>query len=102
MGAAYAMDDLHRLEVIITKGYATRREYAAAKLASKRLLQVIRRDPFGLLPLEEELNRFDRIRVKENRLAQAVKLMRHVHAIRGRRQDSELSPEGRKLVTTVE
>jgi len=101
--AAYAMDDLHRLEVILAHGSITRREFSAARSATKRLLKAIRGDPLGLQPLKEESHRYDRFsRHHDKRLAQAVKLMRHVHAIRSQRRAAELDAEAKQLVASVE
>lgn len=83
--ARYAVDDLHRLDMIVrTQMPTSGGGYGAAMATSAEIMAVIESDPDGLAWLHRELVFFERKRPGTQRRAQAVQLARHIKTLRAR------------------
>lgn len=81
--ARYAVDDLHRLDMILrTQVPLCGGGYLAALAMSTEIMGVIDSDPDGLAWLQRELSFFERKRPGVQRRAQAVQLARHIKTLR--------------------
>lgn len=90
---AYAVDDLHRIEVILRSRRPPSGSYAEARNASWQVLQGIRGDPMGLDVLQKDFQWFERLQGVK-RMVCAVKIMRHLTSLRLRRDiDATRLPE---------
>lgn len=81
--AAYAIDDLHRIEAILRSQLPQGDSYEEAKLATQRVLKDIREDPQGLKSLQEQVYWLERSASDSKRRgAKAVAIARHVVSLR--------------------
>lgn len=81
--AAYAMDDLHRIDAILHSMAPSGGSYAGARRATEQILEATRADPFGLNSLVSELQWFEK-KWGVKKLAKAVGIKRQILAIRAK------------------
>lgn len=79
--AAYAIDDLHRIEAILRSQVPPDGGYREARVATERVLVEIREDPQGLKSLQEQVYWLERSSANK-RGAKAVAICRHVVSLR--------------------
>merc|ERR1740130_548055 len=82
--ARYAVDDLHRLEAIVTNKAPPTKSYSSALAAMDEVATALRKDPYGLEDIKQDMERliskFDGIK----RTVKAVQLARHVVSLKVR------------------
>jgi len=87
--AAYAMDDVLRIEAIVQSQGAPSEFYVSACIATEDSLAEIRADPYGLKALKVRFQWFEKYRSSDGlkKTVAAVALMRHIFSLQARGAD---------------
>jgi len=85
--AKYAMDDLHRIELILQSKVPSGGSLLQAKDATDKMLLELLADPCGLQSLRAEMRRFQQ-RSGAGQTCKAVEMMRHIISLRIRGMDA--------------
>eukprot|EP00930_Biecheleria_cincta_P083780 TRINITY_DN73289_c0_g1_i1.p1 TRINITY_DN73289_c0_g1~~TRINITY_DN73289_c0_g1_i1.p1 ORF type:complete len:473 (+),score=95.98 TRINITY_DN73289_c0_g1_i1:42-1460(+) len=91
--ARYAVDDLHRLDIIVSTQIPDAGGYLPALQMTEQIVLRIENDPDGIVWLQNELVWFERKMPGVQRRSKAVQLARHIKSLRAK--DAQLGPTWR-------
>lgn len=96
--AAYAVDDLHRIEAVLRYKVPAAGSYAPARGETENMMQELLADPYGMQAFQETVWRFQK-RSGAGKACKAVELMRHIVSLRARK--AQLTPKQQAAVESV-
>lgn len=91
--ARYAVDDMHRLDIIVSTQIPEAAGYLLAFNMTEQIVLRIENDPDGIAWLQNELMWFERKMPGTQRRSKAVQLARHIKGLRAK--DAQLGPTWR-------